>query len=89
MSHQKENIKKRDTFAVNHGDHAGKMFIVIEVTKETVNCLAVPDMENIKVPFESFKTGRNSDIISYVENLSRDVFKVVKAQYIKNENSNN
>ena len=85
----KKTVKKRDTYAVNHGDHAGQMFIVVEIASETVNCLAVPDMKNVKVPFDAFEHGRNSDIISYVEVLSRDVFKVVRAQYKKNENFNN
>lgn len=85
----KKTVKKRDTYAVNHGDHAGQMFIIVETGKDTVNCLAVPEMKNVKVPFEAFEHGRNTDIISYVECLSRDIFKVIKAQYTKNENANN
>jgi len=85
----KKNLKKREIYAVNHGDHAGQMFIIVEINKDTVNCLAVPDMKCVKVPKEVFEHGRNTDIISYVELLSRDIYKVVKAQYLKNENVNN
>ena len=86
---KKQSINKRDTFAVNHGDHAGQMFIVVDLDSETVNCLAIPDMKNVKVPIEAFEHGRKTDIISYVELLSKDIFKVVKSQYVKNENTNN
>ena len=46
-------------------------------------------MENVKVPKESFDSGRNNDILSLVEELPKDVFKVVESQYFKNENSDN
>jgi hypothetical protein len=46
-------------------------------------------MKNVKVPIEAFEHGRKTDIISYVELLSKDIFKVVKSQYVKNENTNN
>ena len=61
---KKQSINKRDTFAVNHGDHAGQMFIVVELDSETVNCLAIPDMKNVKVPIVAYKHGMKSDIIS-------------------------
>ena len=86
---KKQSINKRDTLAVNRGDQAGQMFIVVDLSKDTVDCLAVPDMKNVKVPIEAFEHGRKTDIISYVELLSKDIFKVVKSQYIKNENVNN
>ena len=86
---KKQSISKRDTFAVNHGDHAGQMLIVVDLGSDTVNCLAIPDMKNVKVPIEAFEHGRKTDIISYVELQSKDIFKVVKSQYIKNENTNN
>jgi len=89
MIRRKVHYKEREAYAVHHGDHAGKMFIVVGIDTDTVNCLAIPDMENIKVPFESFERGRNSDIIKYVERLSKDVYTVVKKQYKKNENTNN
>lgn len=91
MIQPKDLCKSREVYAVHHGDHAGQLFVVVKITKESVNCLALPDMKNIKVPIESFNTGRNTDIIKYVERLSSDIFRVTKAQYKKNanENSNN
>ncbi len=89
MTQRKAHYKEREAYAVHHGDHAGKMFIVVATAADTVNCLVIPDMENIKVPFQSFERGRNTDIIKYVERLTKDVYNVVKKQYMKNENANN
>ena len=80
---------KRELYAVQTGDYAGQMFAVIEPSKDFVGCLSLPVMENVKVPKESFETGRNSNIIKFIEKLPRNVYSVVEAQYKKNENSNN
>lgn len=82
-------VKIKECYAVQAGDYVGQMFIVCEVTDNEVGCLSVPEMSNVKVPKESWNTGRNSDIIEYVEKMSKDIFKVCSAQYTKNENSNN
>ena len=84
-----DQVKKRQTYAVQTGDYVGQMFIVCEVTKAEVGCLAVPDMKNVKVPKDKWTIGRNSDIIEYVEDLSKDIFNVCTAQYKKNEDLNN
>ena len=83
------HIKKRELYAVNHGDYVGQMFAVIAVDKDNVSCLSMPSMENIEVPLDKFDLGRNSDIIEHVEETPKDVFKVCSAQYNANENSNN
>jgi hypothetical protein len=80
---------KRDIYAVETGDYVGQMFAIVDLKDDTIGCLSLPRMENIDVPKESFDTGRNGDIIKFVEKLPEDVFSVVEAQYIKNENSNN
>ena len=80
---------KRQVYAVETGDYVGQMFTIVEPKEDYVGCLALPSMENIKVPKESFETGRNSNIIKFIEKLPRNVYSVVEAQYKKNENSNN
>ena len=80
---------KREIYAVETGDYVGKMFAVVDLKKDTVGCLILPLMENIDVPIESFDNGRNNDIIKFVEELPKDVYSVVEAQYRKNENSDN
>lgn len=77
-------IKKRELYAVNNGDYVGQMFAVIAVDVDNVSCLSMPDMENVEVPFDKFELGRNSDIITLVEKLSRDIWKTCEAQYKRN-----
>lgn len=83
------NYSRKQIYAVETGDYVGQMFAVVEVNKEHIGCLSLPEMKNIKVPKESFDSGRNNDILSLVEELPKDVFKVVESQYFKNENSDN
>jgi len=83
------NYSRKQIYAVETGDYVGQMFAVVEVNKDHVGCLSLPEMKNVKVPKESFDSGRNNDIISLVEELPKDVFKVVESQYFKNENSDN
>tara|TARA_R110001583_G_scaffold43179_2_gene137308 strand:+ start:1708 stop:2034 length:327 start_codon:yes stop_codon:yes gene_type:complete len=80
---------KREVYAVQTGDYVGQMFTVVEPKTDFIGCLALPLMENIKVPVESFENGRNNDIIKFVEKLPKPVYSVVEAQYKKNENSDN
>ena len=80
---------KREVYAVETGDYVGQMFTIVDPKEDFIGCLALPLMENIKVPIDSFENGRNNDIIKFVEKLPRKVYSVVEAQYKKNENSNN
>ena len=82
-------IKKGDLFAVQTGDYVGQMFAVVYATKDVVDCLSVPSMQNVNVTKEKFDFGRDHGIIEYVETVTKDVFTVLHAQYTKNENSNN
>ena len=82
-------FSKKQVYAVQTGDYAGQMFIIVEPNKDFVGCLSIPTMENVKVPFDVLEHARNNDIIKYVEKLPRKVFKVSAAQYFKNENSDN
>lgn len=84
-----DNIEKQSVYAVQTGDYAGQLLVVVDVTNEYVGCLALPNMENVKVPTEKWTFGRNSDILEYIENLSEDIYEVTEAQYNKNENINN
>jgi len=80
---------KRQIYAVQTGDYVGKMFAIVDPKKDAIGCLILPHMENIDVPIESFDSGRNNDIIKFVEKLPKKVYSVVEAQYKKNENSDN
>jgi len=83
------SCSKKEIYAVQTGDYVGQMFAIVEINKDNIGCLSLPKMENVKVPKESFDSGRNNDILSLVEELPKDIFKVVETQYFKNENSDN
>lgn len=85
MSHSE--FRSRQAYAVATGDYAGQVFIVVGCTEETVNCLSIPVMQNVDVPVKSFITGRNTGIITMVENIPRKHFRVIKKQYEKNKNT--
>jgi len=80
---------KREVYAVQTGDYVGQMFAIVDPKADFIGCLSLPSIENIKVPIESFESGRNNHIIKFVEKLPKEVYSVVEAQYNKNENSNN
>ena len=80
---------KTQVYAVQTGDYAGQMFIIVECNKDSIGCLSIPIMENIQVPVNALEHARNNNIIKYVEKLPQGVFKVSAAQYFKNENSGN
>jgi len=76
-------------YAVTTGDYVGEMFVCVEETEETFKFLSIPKNINRYVPKEKFDFGMNYDIIEYVDTLPDEVFDVVKAQFIKNEDSHN
>jgi len=84
-----KELVKGDIYAVETGVYAGEMLVFIKSIDSSHCFLAVPTMENRDVPFESFDTARNSDIIRYVERAPTYVVGVSVAQYEKNENINN
>ena len=83
------NCSKKEIYAIQTGDYVGQMFAIVEINKDHIGCLSLPEMKNVKVPKESFDSGRNNDIIKLVEKLPKKVYSVVEAQYKENENSDN
>jgi len=84
-----DQVKIRETYAVQTGDYVGQMFIVCEISEKGVGCLSVPNMKNVLVPTEKWVLGRNSNIIEYVETLPDEVYMISETQYFVNEDSNN
>ena len=78
---------KQQIYAVQTGDYVGQMFAVVDIQNDFIGCLSIPKMDNVIVPLEAFDSGRNNDIIKLVEELPKNVYSVVEAQYNKNENS--
>jgi hypothetical protein len=49
----------------------------------------MPDMVTTKISQNDFNNGLDKEIIKFVEKCPKYVFKVIQAQYKKNENTNN
>ena len=80
---------KRQVYAVEPGDYAGQMSIVVTPTTKDIGCLSIPVMENVKVPRDALEYAVKSNIITFIETLPRKVYKVSEAQYLKNEDPDN
>ena len=81
--------KKREIYACHHGDYAGQSFVFINEEELSYNFLRIPDMANISIPHEDFYNGVCKEILQLIETMPGDVYKVIQAQYKKNENTDN
>ena len=86
-----KKIKQGDMYACHHGQFAGQMFCFIcrDKKEQTYNFLRMPDMITTKISQKDFDNGVKNEIIKLVEKVPKYVFKVIEAQYKKNENTNN
>lgn len=79
----------RHAYAVTTGDYVGEIFIYIKSNDSNYEFLSIPKNINRVVPKEKFEFGLEASIIEHVECIPRSVYKVIKAQFYSNENSNN
>jgi hypothetical protein len=86
-----KKIRQGDMYACHHGQFAGQMFCFIcrDKKEQTYNFLRMPDMITTKISQKDFDDGIKNEIIKLVEIVPKYVFKVIEAQYKKNENTNN
>jgi len=87
----KPKIKAGYMYACHHGSYAGQMFCFIcrDKKEQTYNFLRMPDMITTEMSQKDFDDGLDKEIIKFVEKCPKYVFKVIQAQYKKNENTNN
>jgi hypothetical protein len=86
---EKKHPIKRHAYAITTGDYVGEMFIYVSSNDEHHKFLSIPKNINREVPKEKFEFGLEADIIEHVECIPRSIFKIIKAQFYSNENSNN
>ena len=86
-----KKVRQGDMYACHHGQYAGQMFCFIcrDKKEQTYNFLRMPDMITTKISQKDFDNGVKNEIIKLVEKVPKYVFKVIEAQYKKNENTNN
>jgi hypothetical protein len=84
-------VKAGNIYACHHGQWAGQLFCFIcqDKKEQTYNFLRMPDMATTKMSQNDFNNGLDKEIIKFVEKCPKYVFKVIEAQYKKNENTNN
>ena len=77
----KPKIKKGDVYAIQLGDFIGQFFNFIKKDGDEYIFLSTPMMEIQRVPKEKFDFAKEQGIIEYVENLPRNIFQVIEAEY--------
>ena len=84
-------LRQGDIYACHHGQYAGQMFCFINRNnkEQLYNFLRMPDMVTTQIPQKDFDDGLEKEIIKFVEKVPKYVFKVIEAQFKKNENTNN
>ena len=84
-------IRQGNMYACHHGQFAGQMFCFICRNKKehTYNFLRMPEMITTAIPQKDFDEGLSQGVIKFMEKVPKYVFKVIEAQYKKNESSNN
>lgn len=81
----KKGPKFGDVYAVQIGDYAGQMFILISQNENEYDFLTFPLMENQKVPMDKFDFALKEGIIEYVERLPKFVRNIARAQHKENQ----
>ena len=82
------NTLERKMYAVTTGDYAGEILIFVKQIDKSYLFLSIPNNINREVPIDKFEFATNYDILDYIGDLPKDIFKTVKAQFEYNENSN-
>jgi hypothetical protein len=77
----KPKIKKGDVYAVQTGDFVGQFFNFIKKDGDEYVFLSTPMMKIQRVPKEKFDFAKEQGIIEYIENLPRNIFQVIEAEY--------
>lgn len=75
-------------YAVTTGDYAGQILLFVKQVGNSYWFLSIPSNNNQEVPKDKFEFGMNNDILDYIGDLPKDIFKTVKSQFEYNENTN-
>ena len=76
--------KPRCMYACLHGVYIGKMFVYIDSIGDNFNFLILPDMVNITMTFENFKSGIENKIIDKVTIIDKKYWQVCCEKFKKN-----
>lgn len=79
---------KRQLFAVTTGDYVGEMLAYMKTFDDKYAFLSIPKLAIRLIPRDKFQFGLDNNIVELVEILPRNVFKLLKQQFNKNEKLN-
>lgn len=79
---------KRQLFAVTTGDYVGEMLAFMREDVDFYIFLSIPKLIIRSIPKDKFHFGIEHNIVELVEILPRNVFKLLKLQFEKNEKRN-
>lgn len=79
--------KTKLIYAVTGGKYLGELLVFMEAEGDSYFFLTLPDMQIREIPKEKFEFGLKENIVDIVKKIPSYVYKVCKAQYIKNKSS--
>ncbi len=68
-------------YAVVTGTYVGELFAFIDLKGSDYRFLSLPKMIIREIPEENFEFAMKNNIMEFVEQLPRDVYRVVEAQF--------
>jgi predicted nuclease of restriction endonuclease-like (RecB) superfamily len=68
-------------YAVTTGTYVGELFAFVEKADTNLRFLSLPKMLIREIPEENFEFAMKNNIMEFVEQLPRDVYQVVEAQF--------
>ena len=83
----KKTPKFGNVYAIQTGDYAGQMFILIKKNEDTYGFLSSPLMVNHDIPYEKFDFAIKEGIIEYVERVPKFVRNIARTKFEENENN--
>lgn len=80
-----QHPRKKTIYAVTGGKYLGELLVYVESTDSNYYFLALPEMNIREVPKEKFEFGLKENIIDVVKTIPSYVYRVCRAQYLKNK----
>jgi hypothetical protein len=75
-------------YGVLTGTYVGEMLVFVETTDDVHKFISIPKNINREVPKDKFDFGLDSKIVEPVEKIPKQIFKLLKKQYIYNSKQN-
>jgi len=80
---EKAKFVDRALYAVQHGDHKGQFFTIIneQLTPNTISVLFFPECETEYISKTDMESGLEGGVFTFVKKLPKDVYKQCVAEF--------